>query len=97
MSEPVIPELNRLEADNVIEGARLLRVILDGGTYNGQMTAGLVHGLAALTVSVMLANAALAGAEGTSAQAAEVRRILDAMIEHATFQALAHDEEGARG
>ena len=97
MANPGTPDLTALAADDVIEGARLLRVLLDGGTYNGQFTAGLVHGLATFTVSVMMANAALTGAEGIDAQAAEVRRWLDKSIAHATLQALVRDEEAADG
>lgn len=97
MANPGTPDLTALAADDVIEGARLLRVMLDGGTYEGPITEGLVHGLAVFTVSVMMANAALSGAEGIDAQAAVVRRMLDRSVAHATLQALTRDGEGNRG
>jgi hypothetical protein len=87
------PELTTLAADDVIQGARLLRAVLDGTTYDGPVTAGLVQGLAVFTVGMMMATAALGGAEDMEAQAAEVRRMLDRSVAHATLQALARDAE----
>jgi hypothetical protein len=89
------PELlSVLSPDDAIEAGRLLLVLLDGGHYTGEFTPGLVHGLAVFTLSAMMTNAALAGAEGTDAQAAVVREALTAGVSHATLRALAGDEAG---